>query len=476
MKEILIERKDNILRAAIKVNGKLEECLLEENTNEPKIGEIYKGRIKNIIHSTNSIFIDLGLDKEGYLYLSSELKEKNLKKGDEVLVEILKEAVGDKGPKVSNKISLPGKYFVVSEGFGVIFSKRITLIQDIERINKLITPQDGIEIVIRTDAVNASTEELASELEELVSEYKRLQRELRFSLNIGKVYGSNLILNRIVRDKIKDTTKIIVSNQEDYAFFEEKVDPVILQAYSGERSLFEVYNIESEILKLRHKKVNLPCGGTIVIERTEAMYVIDVNSGKNIKGKSFEKTILQTNIEAAKEIGRQIKLRNLGGIILIDFIDLRNKEHKDIVLSELRKSLIEDKGNTKIFPFTELGLVQIARKRVGKSIYEYIDTTCKNCNGEGHVLSLSYIQDLIKDHIIKGRMENDIKAFYIKLNTLYKEEARGNIFEFLKGIDALNTEIYLNFEDEVEGFTIEPLIFQSQKDNVSKFLVKFNNE
>lgn len=476
MKEIFIERKDNIVRAAIKVNGKLEECLLEENSKDAKIGEIYKGRVKNIVYGTNSIFIDLGLDKDGYLYLSYELKQKNIKKGDEILVEILKESIGEKGPKVTNKISLPGKYFVVSDGEGISFSKRIVSDECKDKIESLIEAVDGIEILVRTEAITATEEELLEEKNILVEEYSNIQKKFLYSRGVGKFYGNNLILNRIVRDKIKDVSKIIVSSKEDYEFLEDKVDAVLLQAYSGERSLFDFYNIESEILKLRHKKVNLYSGGSIIIEKTEAMYVIDVNSGKNIKGRSFEKTVLQTNIEAAKEIGKQIKLRNLGGIILVDFIDLRNKDHKDIVLNELRDSLSEDKGNTKIFPFTELGLVQIARRRVGKSIYEYIDEKCKNCNGEGHILSLSYIQNLIRDNIIKGESESDIKSFYIKLNSIYREQVKGDIFNFIKSIDGLNKQIYLNYEDEIEGYSIEPLIFQNQRENVSKYLVKFDKE
>lgn len=476
MKEILIERKNNILRAAIKVNGRLEECLLEENSNEPKIGEIYKGRIKNIVYATNSIFIDLGLDKDGYLYLSNDIKYTNPKKGDDILVEIVKEAIGEKGPKVTNKISLPGKYFVVSKGEGVSFSKRIYSDEDKSRIYELIKPIAGLEILVRTNAVFEKDEILLDELSELVQEFNKLQRELLYEKKIGKVYGNNIILNRIFREKIEGASKLIVNDIEDFKFFQDKVDTVILQAYCGERSLFEFYNIESEILKLRHKKVNLYSGGSIIIERTEAMYVIDVNTGKSIKERSFEKTILQTNLEAAKEIGRQIKLRNLGGIILIDFIDLRNKEHKDIVLNELKKELADDKGNTKVFPFTELGLVQVARKRVGKSIYEYIDERCKNCDGEGHILSLSYIQDLIKDNIIKGEAENDIRSFYIKLNNIYRDEVNGNKFNFIKSINGLDKEIYLKFEDEIEAFIIEPLIFQSQKDNVSKYIVKFDNQ
>ena len=193
----------------------------------------------------------------------------------------------------------------------------------------------------------------------------------------------------MLRDKISvDPVKVILDNKEDYEFAKNYLkddENAKIVLYTDTRALFDAYEIEKELLKLRHNKVVLPCGGSIVIDKTEAMYVIDVNTGKNIKERNFEKTILETNVEAAKEIGRQILLRNLSGIIVIDFIDLRDKAHKSIVMRELKEALKDDGGNVKIFPFTELNLVQIARKRIGKSVYEYMEESCTLCKGSGRL-------------------------------------------------------------------------------------------
>ena len=201
------------------------------------------------------------------------------------------------------------------------------------------------------------------------------------------------------------------------------------------------------------------------------MYVIDVNSGKNIKERSFNKTILETNLEAAKEIGKQIRVRNLSGIIMIDFIDMRDKSQKYEVMSALKESLKSDKGNIKIFPFTELDLVQIARKRQGKSIYEYMEEECNLCKGRGIILKLSYIQGLIKNEIIRMEVENSIDCFYIQIDSVYKDKIKEDIFNFIKEIDGLDKEIYLNYLDGMEGYKIEPLIFQAQKDNLKDYRV-----
>ena len=311
--------------------------------------------------------------------------------------------------------------------------------------------------------------------EKLIKEFDTLRNKLRYSLNLGKVYGENIILNKVIVDNLRSDCKIITNNDEDLIEISSIIEAnkdIVIEKYNDNLSLFSYYGIEKEILKLRHKKVALNCGGNIVIDKTEAMYVIDVNSSKNIKGRSFDKTILETNLEAAKEIGRQIRLRNLAGIIVIDFIDMRDLSQKAIVMEALKDALKEDKGNVKVFPFTELDLVQIARKRRGKSIYEYIEEGCRRCNKEGFVLKLSYIEKLIRDEVIKAEEENSIKSFYIELDRNYEDIVRGDEFSFLSNINSLDNEIYLNFVDGIEGYKIEPLIFNSQKENVKNYLVK----
>jgi len=476
MKEIFIERREKILRIAVKYNNELMESIVEEQKNEPIIGEIYKGRVKNILPAINSIFVDLGLDKEGYMYYSDELKEKGIKKGEEILVEVIKEPLNDKGAKLTAKVSIPGKYIVLNcYEEGIEFSKRIEDNLKKKEILENIAPLKDVSITIRTEGADVSLEILKKEINKLYEEFENIDKKMKYALGSKKLYGENLSLTKLlINSNYEEVTKIYVDNEMDF----EKISHFIigednfkLERYEGYRNLFDFYGLEKELLKLRHNKVNLPCGGYIVIDKTEAMYVIDVNSGKNIKENSFNKTILETNLEAAKEIGKQIRLRNLSGIIVIDFIDMRDKSQKEIIMNALKQSLKLDKGNVKIFPFTQLDLVQIARKRQGKSIYEYMEEECNICKGRGIILKLSYIEGLIKNEIIRIVEENSINCFHIQIDSVYKERIKEDIFDFIKQIDGLDKEIYLNYVDGIEGYKIEPLIFQGQKDNLKDYKV-----
>ncbi|OOP72769.1 Rne/Rng family ribonuclease [Clostridium beijerinckii] len=476
MKEIFIERREKLLRIAIKSNNELIESIVEENKNEPIIGEIYKGRIKNILPAINSIFVDLGLDKEGYMYYSDELKAKGIKKGDDILVEVIKEPLNDKGAKLTSKVSIPGKYVVINcYEEGIEFSKRI---EDKEKKNVILNSIDPLKnagITIRTEGANISIDIIKNEIAKLYDEFQEIDKKMKYSLGLRKLYGEDLTLSKLLMNSLnKEVTKIYVDNNNDYEKilnFAKGQENLNVERYEGYRRLFDFYGIEKELLKLRHNKVNLPCGGYIIIDRTEAMYVIDVNSGKNIKERNFNKTILETNLEAAREIGKQIRLRNLSGIIVIDFIDMRDKSQKDIVMDALKESLKSDKGNVKVFPFTQLDLVQIARKRQGKSIYEYMEEECTLCKGRGIILKLSYIEGLIKNEIVRIQEENSISCFHIEIDSVYKDRIKENIFDFIKDIDGLDKEIYLTYADNIEGYKVEPLIFQGQKDNLKDYKV-----
>lgn len=476
MREIFIERREELLRIAIKNNSEIEEFLIEENSSEPKSGEIYKARVKNIIHGINSIFLDMGLEKEGYMYYSEELRKAGVKKGDELLVEISKEPLNEKGAKVSPKYSIPGKYIVLNKDKeGITFSRRIT--DDVKK--KLILAElknvSGMNVTVRTEGANVPLDLLLKEESKLIEINSELERKLKFSKTLGKVFGEDITLSKVLRDNItKGNLTIHVDNKLDEDLVKSYIDGeqnVKVQAYEGNRHLFDFYNIEKEILKLRHNKVRLKCGGNIVIEKTEAMYVIDVNSGKNIKERNFDKTILETNLEAAKEASRQIMLRNLSGIIVIDFIDMRDKGARQKVMHALKYGLKEDKSASKIFPFTELDLIQISRRRRGKSIYDYIEEGCTRCEGTGMVMKLSYLEELIKNDILRSVDDNTITSFFIELDPIYRERVNGDKFSFLKNIDGLDKEIYLKYSEGIDGYKIEPLIFNSQKENIKDFKV-----
>ena len=475
MREIFVEKREELIRIAVKENGELVECLVEEETNEPQIGEIYKGRVKNIIPGINSIFLDIGLDKEAYMYYSEELKRVGVKKGQEILVEVLKEPLGNKGAKVSNKVNILGRYMVLTMGVeGITISKRISDLEERQRLINLTKPIKGVEIVFRTEAKAATNEELLSELNSLLEKKEEMEKKLRYSTTIGKIKSNSMII-RFFEELDQRKTSITADDQEFLKNIKELIKSnkeIEFKFYEDKRTLFDYSGIEKEILKLRHKKVNLQCGGYIVIDKAEAMYVIDVNSGKNTKGRDFNKTIIQTNLEAAKEVGRQIRLRNLSGIIVVDFIDMRDENQKVPVIKVLKKSLEADKGNVKVFPFTELDLIQISRKRKGKSIYEYLEEPCKKCKRNGFILKLSYIENLIRNEIIKCSKENSIKDFYVEIDKNYENDINDDIVKFLKNIDGLDKEIYLNFVYDIEGYRVEPLIFASQKENYQNYKIK----
>lgn len=474
LETVYIERENNTLRIALKDSGKLIGCFIEEDKNEPVPGEIYKGIVKNIIPAIKCAFIDIGFEKNAYMYLHRKFKNENIKKGDEVLVEVMKEAVGEKGPKVTNLISIPGRYSVIiTNNNGINFSKKILGNDKFkEYINKNIIKPADVGIMIRTNALNVDISYINEEISYLYEKYNETVRKGRYSLKPGLIYDGGGALGRIINDVLSDNTeKVILNRVEDYDFVKKfiKNKPDInldIELYSQSQSLFSYYNIEREILALRNNKVTLPSGGNIVIEKTEAMYVIDVNSGKNVNESSIDKTAMITNFEAAKEISKQIMMRNLSGIIIIDFIDMDIKSNKMKIIKTLKEGFKDDKKKTVIYPFTELNLIQIARKRRGKSIYDYIEEDCSLCHGKGKRIKLSYINKLIKNEIIRINDNLKIQDIYIEIDKIYEKDIRGDVLNFINEIDCLDKRVYVNFMDNLDYFNVQPLLFASQ---INKF-------
>jgi len=284
-------------------------------------------------------------------------------------------------------------------------------------------------------------------------------------------------LNRTLRDILdKNTCKIVLNNESDFKYAKKTTEnrsdiDVKVELHNESRMLFDYYGIEKEILSLRNHRISLKCGGNIVIDKTEAMYVIDVNSGKNIKSRSLQKTAQSTNIEAATEIARQIRLRNLSGIIIIDFIDIEDLEVRKSILDVLREGFADDKNKTVIYPFTELNLVQIARRRRGKSIYEFIEEPCNHCGGKSSRVKLTYIQFLIKNEIIKMFKEQGLKDIYIEIDKIYEKDIMENVLEFAQQIGALKNKVYVNFIPHLQKFKVETLIFANQIRNLQTYKI-----
>lgn len=472
MRELFIERSEKILRIAIKEKGSLTECFVEEENNEPLPGEVYKGTVKNIVPAIGSAFVDIGHEKNGYLHF--DMRKNPLKKGQDIIVEILSGSFGSKGPKVASPISLPGRFVVLARGDKeLLISKRIEDKDIRDSLERTIETIEGFSITIRTNAKDVSADIIKREIYKLKEIYEAIEREAIYSLKNKKLYGENALLHKVLRDNINnETSKIVVDSMEDYSAVRDYIADdknIELIIHKEIRSLFDYYGIEKEILNLRNSRVNLKCGGNIVIDKTEAMYVIDVNSAKNVSGRNFSKTAEETNIEAAKEIGRQIRLRNLSGIIVVDFIDMDNAQAKNKVYTAIKESLEGDSSRARVYQFTELNLLQISRSRRGKSIYDYIEENCDICNGHGKRLKGSYIKHLIKNDIIRAEGEGSIKDFYIELNDVYEDYVIGDKVQFLKDIGALDKNIYVKFIDSIDYYKLEPLLFRNQIEAVSNY-------
>lgn len=477
MKEIFIERQKELLRIAIKQNDKLKECLLEEETGEPYPGEIYKGIVKNIVPGIKCAFIDIGHKKNVYMYLDNKFKNTKLKKGEEILVQVVKEDLGSKGAKVTNALSIPGRYCVlVNLDKDISFSKKIEDKSIKESICRELKKPKDIGVMIRTNAVSVSVDIINQEINKIYALYTEILSKARFSIKPGILFNAGGILGRVLRDKINGPScKIYVDSKDDYDYIKNISSDIIdtkinIKLHEENRSLFNYYGIEREILSLRNNKVGLSCGGYIIIDRTEAMYVVDVNSGKNVKSNTIEKTAFITNHQAAEEIVRQIRLRNLSGIIVVDFIDMDSEENKQKILDSLSEGFRDDKNKTVIYPFTELNLVQIARRRSGKSIYEYIEEDCGTCLGKGKRIKFSYICMLIRNEILRIDEQRDINDIHIEIDEAYKNDIKGDILGFIRNINALEKKVYITYKKE-EHFKVEPLIFINQIENLQSLKV-----
>lgn len=445
MREIIINILDEEKRIAFLEDGKLEEYYIEREEGEQLVGNIYKGRVTSIKGAIQAAFVDIGLEKNGFLHLSDvepdaalyrEMEEEEegegeetgklfynvssssnsskqssiqdlLKENQEVLVQVMKAPIGTKGVRLTTNISIPGRHIVLlpNEKLRGV-SRKIVDRDERMRLKKIINdlrlpPEVGI--IVRTAASGITFKELYRECRHLQWTWKRIQRRIRITKTPGSVHSELDLVLRTVRDSLTEhITRLVVDSKREFkrirkfiSIFLPRFKPRI-EYYDEAVPLFDKYGIEKEIQKILSRKVWLKSGGYIVVDPTEALVSIDVNSGKSVKTKDMEETALMTNLEAAKEIGRQIRLRNVGGIVIIDFIDMDSSTHQKLVMRELKEAVSNDKAKINIYPFSKLGLVELTRQRVKESIAKEIYQSCPYCTGAGRVKSVETIAIEIK--------------------------------------------------------------------------------
>ena len=412
--EILISSDPWENRVAILENGTLAELYIERE--ERVIGSIYKGKVQNVLPGMGAAFVDIGLGRNAFLYVDDINKQplnigdveithghsgftigEKVKKGDDVLVQIVKEPRGLKGARISTNISLPGRYLILmptGKYSGV--SRKIESADERNRLKavmKRIRPE-GMATVVRTAAAGVSEAELIADLGVLIRMWHGILETFKRAPSPSLLHRDMNLIYKAARDFItSDVERVLIDDEDEYRKvreFLQLLGPQYLdrvQHYNHGRDLFEDFKVNDELQRLLKPKINLPSGGSIVIESTEALTVIDVNSGKFTGGKNLEDTIVKTNIEAAGEIARQVRLRDIGGIIVVDFIDMASESARSKVIKSLEDGLRRDRTRATIQSFSNLGLLEFTRKRIGKDLGAQLRGTCPTCSGIGSVMS-----------------------------------------------------------------------------------------
>ncbi len=412
-KEILINIGINEVRVAILEDGNLVEFNVERQDEQRRAGNIYLGKVENVLPGMQAAFINIGEEKNAFIYVddvigkeetnnNEHLKNLSIKdllhEGQELMVQMIKEPMGTKGARVVTQVTIPGRYLVFLPNIEYIgISRRIENEAERERLKSIVTSfkGPGVGVIIRTAAEEVEAGELQSDYEFLVNVWKKIQKKVKKGACPSLLYRDHDLLYRILRDYLsKDISRLLIDEMDAYAKATELVKSLApscknrIQLYSDETPLFEAFNVELQLEKALKKKVWLDCGAYLVFDQTEALAVIDVNTGKFTGSINLEDTVFQTNMMAAVEIARQIRLRNLGGIIIVDFIDMVSDEERAQVIAKLSTELQQDKTKINILGFTSLGLLEITRKKVKQSLREILQVECENCDGVGYVPSL----------------------------------------------------------------------------------------
>ena len=416
-KQMLISSKDGVSNVAILEGPTLVQYYTSENNAKSKVGNIYLGKVKNVLPGMEAAFVSFGEEKNGVLYVADiEGSHKNskienlLKPDQEILVQVVKDAMGEKGARLTGQISLPGRYLVLipnSRTKGI--SRRLSDNERsrLDRIIRKLKPEN-FGVIVRTAAEGVSEQALQIDIEKLVEEWD-IVSNYKSGDAPKLIHQEPDVSIKVIREHLNSTFKKLLIDRKDQ--FDEIKNYVsttspemsdIVDFYQDEIMLFERYHIEDQIKKALDRKVWLPSGGHLIIDRTEALTVIDVNTGKFVGKNSLEETVYENNLEAAEEIARQLRLRDIGGIIVIDFIDMESTKKQQSLLNRFKQELAKDKTRTQVFEISRLGLVEMTRKNVAAGLVESFSEECENCNGRGLIINDIFANKSIEEGLIES--------------------------------------------------------------------------
>lgn len=475
--KIIINYDPRQTRVALLEEGKVVEVYFERPLNQHLVGNIYKGAVENVLPGMQAAFVNIGEERNAFYYVDEVPRpaekgnggkkpiQRLLRLKEEVMVQVIKEPFGNKGARLTGYITLPGRFLVLMPGLNYVgVSKKIEVQEERERLkSKLesLRPPD-MGVIIRTAAEGVDTESLKNDLDHLLRLWENINALFSKTKAPALLYRDLPLVHRIVRDLFNNhVEQLVIDNKEQYHKILEDLDYFSMHLkerlvyYDKKEPIFDFYGIEEEIERSLSRMVWLKSGGYLVFDETEALTAIDVNTGKYTGKSNLEETILKTNLEAAEEIARQIRLRDIGGIIIIDFIDMHSPENRQKVLEKLKQEMNRDRTKSQVLGITSLGLVEVARKKVKQSLSAVMLQPCPYCHGKGRTLSLEAVSSKVERELKKILLRENVEAILVEMNSevaamligsggayLKKLEASTGKNIFIRGSDNLHVEKY----------------------------------
>lgn len=465
MKNIVIESLVNSQKVAVLEDGKLSELFIESNSSK-SVSNIYRGVVKKALKGIEAYFVDIGSDKLAYLSMK---KNEEVKCGQDILVQVNKEAIGTKGAKLNTEISFAGRYLVyIPSNDRLTISNKIKLEKERFRLKKIVQGVDEeFTGIIRTEAVGCSKEEIEQDIFDLKEKYNTVLKEYKLGIGPKLLYKDLDFASKYVKDNVNDSVlKIIVNNNDKYEELKNILghidknykDKLLLE---NNKDVFDLYSVQSQIDKCLNRKIWLKSGGYLIIDKTEALTVIDVNTGKFTGNSNLEETIYQTNLEAAIEISKLLRIRDIAGIIIVDFIDMQKNEYKKNLLEVLSKETDKDRRKTNVMGMTKLGLVEIARRREKDSIDNYYLSQCFVCKTGESIKSINRILDEIEKEVMRIKEHTSYRQVKIELNPYVSDEIDKNYKDKIDNISKkYNVKINIDKKAEIQHENMN-IIFNS---------------
>lgn len=483
MNEIIIDSGLGQSRVAILEDGKLVEYYIESKNLRRIVGNIYKGRVKNVLPGMQAAFIDIGLDKNAFLYVKDAIppnlmNEKNIsykdisirdvvKNGQEIIVQVTKEPIDNKGARVTTHLSFPGRYLVLMPYMDYVgISRRIEDEEERERLKGIVEQirPEKMGIIVRTEAEYKDENDLKDDLKYLLKLWQKIDNEKKLGFAPKLVYRDLDLIHRTVRDMFTaDINELKINDKENYKRildFLDLISPKLkdrVKYFDPGINIFSYFGIEKKIKDALSRKVWLKSGGYIVIDETEAMTIIDVNTGKYVGVNDLNETIIKVNKEAANEIAKQLRLRDIGGIIIIDFIDMNDSKTEKEVIDVLSKALAKDRVRTNILGMTQLGLLEMTRKKVRNRISSILERDCPYCNGTGKVFTPDTVINYIEHELKRISLHTNAEGVIIQVNPEVAKVLWNERKDYLKELEKslqLRIVITENKDIHVDNFEV----------------------